>query len=805
MANISQSTLYDWTDGQTVDAAKYKLEREILRVAINDNDDAHETHVAKVLDPTSDDPEREKHVSNRDIKDILSRISTNEGDIVTLEGIDADTSDRITNLQDNLQQQLNQQGLKDADLQQQISDIISVYSTDAERLAAISQVVADYEMADDDLTALINNKIDKARVYTKEEIDSITLGQYKVLRFENRVVTDAETDSLLVGIPQYDPALDDIDVHVGGVYMTEGQEYEITTAIDGYPTLHSLQGPYAAGTIIDMEVEKNYRVLDQGDNVSGSLIQDGTITVDKLTDSLRNLFAGDYKTLTTSAYKQLTSDSSVTLINVPSYQPDKDQLQVFIGGDFATEGVQYQETTSSGLPAIENLEGQWSNGTDIDFVVIKNERVVTPSDQVDGSVYLLDSSVSKAKLDGLLRKQLDDITEVMEDMALNVRSFGAKGDGVTDDTAALQDALDYALSESINGRAVSLYFPSGHYIISDTLTFHRTEDGSVDLKLHGGGVPHGALIEQTDTTKYVLDVSTTSGNLRGFTIEDVALMNNGGTILRMEKCQYNYFYNVAFRICDKAIEFVSCGMNTFQNCWFYYIYENLCTFGGNSAAYGTTFFQACQFGEEYAGFRPEGVTDVSFEDCYFHWILGVPVPDATDGSLCVFDLKENAPCRVAISNCRFDDMDAAVNTFLYTSYGTQQLSLKGNTVLMNADATFLLNRYQHVGYSLYEPKIVVDNYVEFDGNGNVYTALNDADPSYNWRNSVLVNNVFRVPDTFTLNMEQALLDDANNNTILHNRMNTATDPVNDPMTKIEPRTSDPASPVIGQIWLRTDL
>jgi hypothetical protein len=44
---------------------------------------------------------------------------------------------------------------------------------------------------------------------------------------------------------------------------------------------------------------------------------------------------------------------------------------------------------------------------------------------------------------------------------LNVKSFGAKGDGVTDDTAAIQAAINYIVSNSL-----ALLFPAGIYIIS---------------------------------------------------------------------------------------------------------------------------------------------------------------------------------------------------------------------------------------------------------------------------------------------------------------------------------------------------
>lgn len=53
-------------------------------------------------------------------------------------------------------------------------------------------------------------------------------------------------------------------------------------------------------------------------------------------------------------------------------------------------------------------------------------------------------------------------SEAKEPGALNVRDFGAKGDGKTSDTAAIQAALDAA------GKTEgTVYFPSGVYLCSD--------------------------------------------------------------------------------------------------------------------------------------------------------------------------------------------------------------------------------------------------------------------------------------------------------------------------------------------------
>jgi hypothetical protein len=47
----------------------------------------------------------------------------------------------------------------------------------------------------------------------------------------------------------------------------------------------------------------------------------------------------------------------------------------------------------------------------------------------------------------------------------DVRAYGAKGDGITDDTAAIQNAIN-----AVKGTSVPVFFPSGVYIISQPLT-----------------------------------------------------------------------------------------------------------------------------------------------------------------------------------------------------------------------------------------------------------------------------------------------------------------------------------------------
>ena len=48
-----------------------------------------------------------------------------------------------------------------------------------------------------------------------------------------------------------------------------------------------------------------------------------------------------------------------------------------------------------------------------------------------------------------------------DDMQHNVKDFGATGDGLTDDTAAIQAAIDW---QTADGNRGVIFFPAGIYI-----------------------------------------------------------------------------------------------------------------------------------------------------------------------------------------------------------------------------------------------------------------------------------------------------------------------------------------------------
>lgn len=109
---------------------------------------------------------------------------------------------------------------------------------------------------------------------------------------------------------------------------------------------------------------------------------------------------------------------------------------------------------------------------------------------------------------------------ITEDV-VNVRRLGAKGDGVTDDSAALQKAIDTA-----KGRTILV--PAGTYLISRPLTY-TTSGNQPGLRLHGEGMyqtifdhrgPDGALLSLDGSGKHY-------AFQYGSVLQDFSIITNG--------------------------------------------------------------------------------------------------------------------------------------------------------------------------------------------------------------------------------------------------------------------------------------
>lgn len=93
---------------------------------------------------------------------------------------------------------------------------------------------------------------------------------------------------------------------------------------------------------------------------------------------------------------------------------------------------------------------------------------------------------------------------------VNVQAFGAKGDGLTNDSAAIQSAIDAA--------AGTVVFPKGTYLVNTGLAL----PSSCRLEFHAGAVLRAG-------TNGMTVLSTTAGFKTGIQLHNVAIDGNGKT------------------------------------------------------------------------------------------------------------------------------------------------------------------------------------------------------------------------------------------------------------------------------------
>ena len=99
----------------------------------------------------------------------------------------------------------------------------------------------------------------------------------------------------------------------------------------------------------------------------------------------------------------------------------------------------------------------------------------------------------------------------------NVKDFGATGNGATDDTAAIQAAVN-----SFGNFAGMIFFPPGNYKISSAITFSTTSEAGIVFQ--GCGMASQILGSFND---YLIKINGSSGVGECYFVQDLSLHNTG--------------------------------------------------------------------------------------------------------------------------------------------------------------------------------------------------------------------------------------------------------------------------------------
>lgn len=222
---------------------------------------------------------------------------------------------------------------------------------------------------------------------------------------------------------------------------------------------------------------------------------------------------------------------------------------------------------------------------------------------------------------------------------ISVKTYGASGDGTTDDTTAIQNAINAAMA---NGGA-TIYFPAGTYVITSALTI-STSNNNNNIVLMGatggtsfskGTISAPTIIKQTSTTAHALYCDnannitvtnlsiqgpgsgsgdgihfqwSTDQNFYGVGIYDVLVTNFGGSGIYVETGLMANYRRVTSAFNGTYGFYINGGTSsTFQSCWaegnasygWYvggaYMSWNGCGADGNGTGWYLNDCQSCSF------------------------------------------------------------------------------------------------------------------------------------------------------------------------------------------------------------------
>lgn len=254
---------------------------------------------------------------------------------------------------------------------------------------------------------------------------------------------------------------------------------------------------------------------------------------------------------------------------------------------------------------------QRNNDTSFESVTVWRDGSPMTKEKVDGVIYITkENKFYKRIFSG----------------KLNVKWFGARGDGLTDDSKAVQAAFDYG---------ESLFFPAGKYKFNARLSKQIELEGDAgNTYLMPFDIKRAIIVYNTKApfwtySSSVANMIISSNNKTGTAISFGTDLN-GKQELDGQYSGNVTFRNVLFQGFDRAISFpwgnigcsfYSCSFQ--QNRYGVYSLDNKGT--GNIMHAGNKYFYTCEFDSNDVGVYFHNLTDgfggVSFTDCIFQFNL----------------------------------------------------------------------------------------------------------------------------------------------------------------------------------------
>lgn len=200
-------------------------------------------------------------------------------------------------------------------------------------------------------------------------------------------------------------------------------------------------------------------------------------------------------------------------------------------------------------------------------------------DDLGGAIYKIrtkEAGESANEIDKIALSDNTLIAEIVPEYSMNVKQFGAKGDGTTDETTLLNAIFTYGSNTGLK----HIVFPAGTYCVSDTVNIYS------DLNIEGMGkgvsIIKMAASDVTDTNHYTLNFNNkTNLSIQDITLQgskaldDYTLTENklyfglylvDSSNITVNNCEFKQYYTSSLSIRNTSnVNVTNCTFTS--NCW----------------------------------------------------------------------------------------------------------------------------------------------------------------------------------------------------------------------------------------------
>lgn len=265
--------------------------------------------------------------------------------------------------------------------------------------------------------------------------------------------------------------------------------------------------------------------------------------------------------------------------------------------------------------------------------------------------------------------------------SVSVKDFGAVGDGLTDDTSAVQAAINYAQTSKLQ-----LNIPNGTYKTTSTLTITTDNvsivgNGLATIRYYGTGT--ALLIGVAPNVNGTFIYNTRIENL------NIEVDDTTSVIMQVWHSNGGYFKNM-YLYGNRGAS----NKGLWVNGGIYTIYEQINIVGYGQTNDGTNYLNYGLFAG--LGYLNDSITTTTFRKCYFHYCdIGVHMLYSVAYEDCIFeantigtDLVGGAGTAIFNrcwweANTRAGQLDKTITTFndcLFNTYANIQMFSTGGGV-----------------------------------------------------------------------------------------------------------------------------